>query len=73
MILFGGGIGDGNRHNHEDLPILMAGRAGGTIETGRCIRYPKETPLCNLYLSMLDRMGAPVESFGDSTGPLELA
>lgn len=73
MVLFGGGIGDGNRHNHEDLPILMAGRAGGTIETGRCIRYPKETPLCNLYLSMLDRMGAPVESFGDSTGPLELA
>ncbi len=73
MILFGGGIGDGNRHNHENLPILMAGRAGGTIETGRCIRYPKETPLCNLYLSMLDRMGAPVESFGDSTGTLELA
>ncbi|MFZ4575750.1 MAG: DUF1552 domain-containing protein, partial [Phycisphaerales bacterium] len=72
MILFGGGIGDGNRHNHENLPVLLAGRGGGTIQTGRCVRFPKETPMCNLYLSMLDRMGSPVESFGDSTGPLSL-
>lgn len=78
LILFGGGISDGNRHNHEDLPILLAGRGGRTpdgepaIPTGRLIRTPRETPLCNLYLSMLDRAGCPKESFGDSTGPLGL-
>ncbi|MCC6283893.1 MAG: DUF1552 domain-containing protein [Phycisphaerales bacterium] len=70
MILFGGGISDGNRHNHEDLPILLAGRAGGQIDPGRLIRAKRETPLCNLYESMLDRMGCDVESFGDSTGRL---
>lgn len=76
MIMFGGGISDGNRHNHENLPILVAGRggtAGGKpIQTGRIVRSPKETPLCNLYLSMLERAGCPQESFADSTGPLAL-
>ncbi len=77
LILLGGGISDGNRHNHEDLPILVAGRggadaAGGPITTGRIIRTPNETPLCNLYLSMLDRAGCPQPSFADSTGPLAL-
>jgi hypothetical protein len=70
MILFGCGIGDGNRHNHNDLPILLAGRAGGTITPGRHVQYEKNTPLCNLYVSMLERMGTKVERFGDSTGPL---
>ena len=70
MIMYGSGIGDGNRHNHEDLPILLAGRGGGTIDTGRLIEYPKETPLCNLYVSLLERMGCDVAEFGDSTGPL---
>lgn len=71
MVLFGSGISDGNRHNHEDLPIVMAGRANGSIDTGRFIRYRKETPLCNLYMSMLDRVGADVAEFGDATGRLE--
>lgn len=71
MILFGSGICDGNRHNHENLPIVMAGRANGSISTGRLIKYRKETPLCNLYVSMLDRMGADVAEFGDATGRLE--
>jgi hypothetical protein len=71
MIVYGGGIGDGNRHNHDNLPILLAGKGGGTLKPGRHVRYPKETPLMNLYLSMLDRMGAPAESFGDSTGRLK--
>jgi hypothetical protein len=71
MILYGSGNGDGNRHNHDDLPILLVGKAGGTLATGRHVRYPKDTPLTNLYLSMLDRMGAPAERFGDSTGKLE--
>lgn len=70
MIMFGSGISDGNRHNHEDLPIVLAGGGGGTIDPGRHIAYDKETPLCNLYISMLDRMGCDVDSFGDSTGPL---
>jgi hypothetical protein len=70
MILFGCGIGDGNRHNHNDLPILLAGKAGGSIAPGRHLQYEKNTPLCNLYVSMLERMGAKVDRFGDSTGPL---
>jgi hypothetical protein len=72
MILYGSGISDGDQHNHENLPILLAGRANGTIKTGRHQTYPKETPLTNLYLSMLDRMGASVDAFGDSTGRLSL-
>ena len=67
MLFYGGAIGDGNRHNHNDLPILLAGNAQGTIETGRHIRYPKDTPLTNLFLSMLDRVGVKEERLGDST------
>jgi Protein of unknown function (DUF1552) len=70
MILYGSGISDGNAHSHDELPILLAGKAGGTLRTGRHVRYPKETPLTNLYVSMLDRIGAPSASFGDSTGSL---
>jgi len=70
MVLFGCGIGDGNRHNHNDLPILMAGKGGGSVATGRHLQYEKNTPLCNLYVSMLDRMGVNVDRFGYSTGPL---
>lgn len=72
MVLFGSGICDGNRHNHENLPIVMAGTANGSIDTGRLIAYKKETPLCNLYVSMLDRMGADVAEFGDATGRLQM-
>ena len=71
MLLYGSGIGDGNVHNHDNLPILLFGRAGGSIKTGRHLEYHAETPLTNLYVSMLQRMGLSVESFGDSTGPLE--
>jgi hypothetical protein len=70
MALYGCSIGDGNRHNHDELPILFAGRAQGSIQTGRHARYPRNTPLCNLYLSILDRMGIKEERFGDSTGRL---
>lgn len=71
MVMYGCGISDGNRHNHEDLPIIMAGRAGGAIDTGRLVSAPRETPLCNLYVSMLERTGCDVASFGDSTGSLQ--
>ena len=73
MIVFGGGIGDGNRHNHDNLPILLAGRAGGTLTPGKRLVLPGETPMTNLYLSMLDRMGVPAEKVGDSTGKLEVS
>ena len=70
MLVYGGAIGDGNRHNHDELPILLAGRGGGTIATGRHVRYARGTPLCNLFLSMLDRLGLREERFGDGTGRL---
>jgi hypothetical protein len=71
MIVYGAGIGDGNRHNHDDLPVLFAGKGGGTITTGRHLKYSKETPMANLFLSILDRAGAPAERLGDSTGLLQ--
>jgi len=70
MIVYGGAIGDGNRHNHDELPLLLAGKGRGTITTGRHVRYPRGTPLCNLFLSMLDRVGVKEEKFGDGTGRL---
>ncbi|MFM8634652.1 MAG: DUF1552 domain-containing protein [Planctomycetia bacterium] len=69
-IVYGGGIHDGNKHNHEDLPILLAGGGCSTITTGRHLRFPPETPLANLWLSLLDRMNATVDQLGDSTGRL---
>jgi Protein of unknown function (DUF1552) len=71
MIVYGAGLSDGNRHTHEDVPTLVAGRGGKFIKSGRRIVYRRETPLANLFLTMMDRMGAPVEHFGDSTGRLE--
>ena len=64
MIIYGSGISDGDRHNHDDLPILMAGNAGGRIKTGRHIGYKNGTPLCNLYVWMMRQMGAKVDQFG---------
>jgi hypothetical protein len=71
MIIYGSALADGNAHQHNNLPTVLAGRAGGSIVPGRHLRYKDETPITNLYMSMLDRMGVPVETFGDSTGRLE--
>ncbi len=68
MIVYGSAIADGNRHTHHDLPVVLAGRGGGTIPTGRHIRAERETPMANLFLSMLDRLGIHERQFGDSTG-----
>jgi hypothetical protein len=69
MIVYGAGLSDGNRHTHEDLPVLIAGRAGGAIAPGRHIVYRRETPMTNLFLTMMDTMGVKgIENFGDSTG-----
>ena len=70
-IMYGSGLSDGNRHFHHDLPIILAGRGGGTIKTGRHVVYRDETPLNNLFLSLLDIVGARVESIGDSSGRLQ--
>ncbi len=70
MIVYGSGLSDGNRHNNENLPVILAGRGGGTIRTGRHVRYREETPMTNLYMAMLQRVGAGVPSIGDSTGCL---
>jgi hypothetical protein len=70
MIVYGSGISDGNRHNHDDLPVLLAGRGGGSLLPGRHVKYEKTLPLNNLYLSLLDRMNVKVDALGDSTGRL---
>ena len=71
MIAYGAGLSDGNRHTHEDLPLLIAGHAAGKIKSGRRIVYRKETPISNLFLTMMDNMGVKAEHFGDATGPLD--
>jgi hypothetical protein len=71
MLLYGGGISDGNGHTHRSLPLLLAGGGGGTLQSGRHLKYDDQ-PMANLLLSMLDKAGVPVERFGDSTGKLEL-
>jgi hypothetical protein len=71
MILFGGSIKDGNNHTVENLPLLLAGRGKGTLRPGRRMRAPEKTPMCNLHLALLNRMGLNEKSFGDSTGALE--
>jgi hypothetical protein len=71
MFLFGSSIKDGNRHDPENLPLILAGRAKGTLTPGRRVRAEANTPLCNLHLAMLNRMGIMDKSFGDSTGPLQ--
>jgi hypothetical protein len=70
MIVYGAGLSDPNQHLHDNLPTLIVGNGGGFIKTGRHVVHRKETPMCNLFLSMMDRMGAPQEYFGDSTGHL---
>jgi hypothetical protein len=71
MVVYGGGIGDGDRHNHDDLPILVAGGAATGIKSGRHIKYKNNTPMTNLFLTMADKAGVPVESIGDSSGRLD--
>ena len=71
MIVYGSGIGDGNRHNHDDLPLLLAGGGGGSLTPGRIVRAREGTPMTNLHLALLDRMGVSAERVGDSTGRLQ--
>jgi hypothetical protein len=70
MILLGAGMRDGNKHDPHNLPVILAGRAGGRIDAGQHIMYDKDSPLSNLWLTMLDAFGTPAERFADSTGKL---
>ena len=70
MIVYGSGMADGNAHAHADIPTLLFGKGGGTIDPGRHVVLPTNTPICNLWLSLMDRMGVEEERFGDSTGRL---
>jgi hypothetical protein len=68
MLLYGSGISDGDRHNHDDLPMLLAGKGGGTIKSGR--RIEAKGNMCDLFLAMAARVGVPLTQFGDSKGML---
>jgi hypothetical protein len=71
LIVYGGGMGNGNLHRHTDLPCLLAGKLGGQFTTGRHLAYPQNTPMTNLLLTILASVGIPQEKLGDSTGKLE--
>jgi hypothetical protein len=70
MVTYGSGLSDGNAHDHANLPMVLAGRGCGTVRPGRFVRHANETPMANLFMAMLDRMGVPVETLGDGTGKL---
>lgn len=71
MVVYGSGLSDGNRHTHEDLPVVIVGSGGGALKTGRHIVYPGGTPMTNMFLTVLDRVGVRPEAVGDSTGRIE--
>jgi hypothetical protein len=71
MIVYGSALGDGDRHNHDQLPCVLAGGGGGTLQPGRHVKLDKPVPMTNLFISMLDRMGVKAQRVGDSTGSLD--
>jgi len=71
MVVYGSGISDGNKHLHHDLPVLAVGKGNGAWKTGRHLTYQGETPMTNLFVTMLDRMGVPAEKLGDTNGKLQ--
>ena len=71
MILFASALSDGNKHSPHNLPLVLAGKGGGRIDTGQHLLFGEDSPMSNMYVSVLDAFGAPVERFADSTGPLQ--
>jgi hypothetical protein len=71
LVMYGGGMGDGNLHRHSDLPCVLAGKLGGAFKTGQHLRYPLDTPMSNLLLTILDKTGVRLDKIGDSTSRLE--
>ncbi|MBM3772653.1 MAG: DUF1552 domain-containing protein [Acidimicrobiia bacterium] len=72
LIVYGGGMGDGNLHEHSNLPTLVAGKLDGHLRTGQHLAYAENTPMANLFMSILDKVGIPLDKFGDSTGRLPI-
>jgi hypothetical protein len=72
LVLYGSGMSDGNQHNHTDLPVVLAGGASGRLKGGRHLRHPKNTPMANLLVAILDTLAIPTEKFGDSNGEVSL-
>ncbi len=70
MISYGSGLSDGNAHDHANLPTVLAGHGSGQLKPGRLVRYKPETPMSNMFVAMLDRMGVPADTLGDSSGKL---
>jgi Protein of unknown function (DUF1552) len=70
-LIYGTGMGDCNAHDPRNVPVLLAGGGAGHLKGGRHIRYPKETPLANLHLTLLDKFGVPLDRIGDSTGRID--
>ncbi len=73
LLVYGSALGDGNMHLYKDLPVLLATGGGAGIQGGRHIKYPQDTPMANLYVTLLEKLGISVENFGDSTGRLDLS
>jgi hypothetical protein len=71
MIVYGSALGDGDRHNHDELPCILAGGGGSTLQPGRHLKLDRPTPMTNLFIAMLDRMGVKAQRVGDSTGTLD--
>jgi hypothetical protein len=72
MILQGSGLSNSDQHSHIDLPLVLVGGGGGRLRGGRHLRYPKDTPMNNLHLALLEKVGVNVETFGDSTGRINI-
>ena len=72
MIVYGSGLSDGDKHTHDDLPVVVVGQGAGRLKTGRHVVYPKATPMTNLFLALFERMDLPTDPVGDSTGTLAL-
>jgi uncharacterized protein DUF1552 len=72
MVLYGSSMSNGNQHDHDPLPIILAGGAAGQLKGGRHIQNPPHTPMSNLLLSMLDKLGVRADQHGDSSGRMEI-
>jgi Protein of unknown function (DUF1552) len=71
LLIYGSGMSDSNQHSPANLPILLAGGAAGRLKGGRHVKVGSDVPLANLHLTLLDRLGVPIESIGNSTGRME--
>jgi hypothetical protein len=72
MVLYGSGMSNGNQHDHDPLPVVLIGGASGQLKGGRHLKFAPHTPMSNLLLAMLDKLGIQQDQFGDSTGKLEI-